>query len=264
MSSVKAPEEKITDFSIVIPVYNHAETVGGVVRTALQLGFPVFVVDDGSADDSAERVRQIDGVTLLQHGANRGKGAALKTGMHAAARTTRWAIALDADGQHNPLDAPALIRAIPAGSRPIVVGLRQAMEAEGAQWTSRFGRKFSNFWVWAAGGHRCLDSQSGFRIYPLPETLQLGITAQRYQFEVEVIVKARWKKLPLVEAPVSVRYPTGRRVSHFRPFVDFMRNSATFARLIVQRLFLPPAVRRKMTAGQENGSESLPVCGKKR
>jgi hypothetical protein len=127
------------------------------------------------------------------------------------------------------------------------------MEAEGVHWTSRFGRKFSNFWVWAAGGYRSSDSQSGFRIYPLPETLQLGIVADRYQFEVEVIVKARWKKLPLVEAPVTVRYPPGQRVSHFRPFVDFMRNSTTFARLIVQRLFLPPALRRRMTALQEDG-----------
>ena len=242
-----------SDFSVIIPVYNHADTVGDVAAAALQLGFPVMVVDDGSADGSAERAGQVDGVTLLRHAVNRGKGAAIKTGLRAASRVSRWAIALDADGQHNPLDAHTLIQAIPEASRPIVVGVRQGMEAEGVHWTSRFGRKFSNFWVWAAGGYRCRDSQSGFRIYPVPETLQLGIVSDRYQFEVEVIVKARWKKLPLVEAPVSVRYPPGERVSHFRPFVDFMRNSKTFTRLIVQRLFLPPAVRRRMIAWQDNG-----------
>ena len=236
------------DFSIVIPVYNHAGTIGAVVQTALQLDLPVYVVDDGSADASADRVRRIGGVTLLRHDANRGKGAALKTGMRVAAHSARWAICMDADGQHDPLDALTLIRSIPEGSRPIVVGVRQGMEAQGAHWTSRFGRKFSNFWVWTAGGYRCRDTQSGFRIYPLPETLQLGIVADRYQFEVEVIVKARWKKLPLVEAPVSVRYAPGERVSHFRPFVDFMRNSKTFGRLIVQRLFLPPVFRRRMAA----------------
>ena len=244
---------KQSDFSVVIPVYNHADKLSDVLQIALQLGFPVIVVDDGSIDDSAERAGQMDGVTLLRHDVNRGKGAALKTGMRAASQLSRWAITLDADGQHNPLDALTLIRSIPQASRPIVVGVRQGMEAEGVHWTSRFGRKFSNFWVWAAGGHRCRDSQSGFRIYPLPETLQLGIVADRYQFEVEVIVKARWKKVPLVQAPVSVRYPPGERVSHFRPFVDFMRNSNTFSRLIVQRLFLPPAVRRRMIAWRDNG-----------
>ena len=244
----RPPGDKKADFCVVIPVYNHAGTVGDVVETALELGFPVFVVDDGSGDASADQVRRFDGVTLLQHDGNRGKGAALKTGMRAAAKGSRWAITLDADGQHNPLDAQALIRSIPEGSRPIVVGVRQGMSADGVHWTSRFGRKFSNFWVWAAGGYRSRDSQSGYRIYPLPETLALGIVADRYQFEVEVIVKARWKNLPLVEAPVSVRYPPGERVSHFRPFVDFMRNTTTFSRLIVQRIFLPPAYRRRMIA----------------
>ena len=230
----------------MIPAYNHVDTVCSVAQKALQLGFPVYVVDDGSTDATAQQVGRLEGVRLIRHAANQGKGAALKTGMQAAMTAARWCIAMDADGQHDPLDASALIQAIPENKRPIVIGVRQAMATEGAHWTSRFGRKFSNFWVWTAGGHRSLDTQSGFRIYPLPETLQLGVVADRYQFEVEVIVKARWKSLPLVEAPVSVRYPAGERVSHFRPFVDFMRNSATFARLIVQRLFVPHAIRRKM------------------
>ncbi len=245
--------ENQSDFVVLIPVYNHAKTVSDVAAAAVQLEFPVMVVDDGSTDGSAERAGQVDGVTLLRHEVNQGKGAAIKTGLRAASQVYRWAITLDADGQHNPFDALTLIRSIPEASRPIVVGVRQGMEAEGVHWTSRFGRKFSNFWVWAAGGHQCRDTQSGFRIYPVPETLQLGIVSDRYQFEVEAIVKARWKKLPLVEAPVSVRYPPGERVSHFRPFVDFMRNSTTFTRLIVQRLFLPPAFRRRMIAWQDNG-----------
>jgi len=236
------------DVVVIIPVYNHAATLAGVVRAARELGFAVIVVDDGSRDGSGEAVGAQERVAVLRHDRNRGKGAALKTGMLAAPRQARWAVAVDADGQHDPRDALDMLRGIPEGSRPLVVGVRRGMEAPGVHWTSRFGRKFSNFWVWAAGGYRCRDSQSGFRVYPLPETLQLDVDADRYQFEVEVIVKARWKNLPLVEVPVGVSYPPGRRVSHFRPCVDFMRNSATFARLIVQRLFLPAAVRRRMAA----------------
>jgi hypothetical protein len=111
---------------------------------------------------------------------------------------------------------------------------------QAAPWTSRFGRKFSNFWVWAACGVGLSDSQSGFRIYPLPEVLGLDVRAGRYQYEIEVLAKAVWRGMPIVEAPVSVSYaPGGRRISHFQPWGDFVRNSRTFGRLIVRRVFTP-------------------------
>jgi len=163
------------------------------------------------------------------------------TGFAAAAAVTDWAITIDADGQHYPQDALRLIDAIPAGKRPIVVGAREGMAGiEGAHipWTSRFGRKFSNFWVWASGGAILSDSQSGMRLYPLPEAMLLNTKARRFQFEVEILVIARRKGLPVIETPVRVVYnPDGKRISHFRPFVDFLRNSKTFARLIFTRIF---------------------------
>ncbi|HEY6000644.1 MAG TPA: glycosyltransferase [bacterium] len=223
--------------AVVVPVYNHGRTAREVVRAAAALGWPVWVVDDGSTDGGVDGIEALPQVRLLRHPVNRGKGAALLTGFRAAAEHADWAVTLDADGQHDPADIPRLIAAIPAGQRPIVVGQRRQMASEGAPWTSRFGRGFSNFWVRAAGGPRVLDSQSGLRIYPLPEVLALELRARRYQFEVEVLVKAAWAGLPAIETPVSVRYFGAERISHFRPFVDFCRNSDTFARLIVRRVF---------------------------
>lgn len=232
-------------FAVVIPVYNHAGSVAGVVRAARELGFPVIVVDDGSTDESAERVAGLRCVRLLQHDVNQGKGAALLTGFRCAVRMADWAITLDADGQHDPSDARGLIAAIPPGLRPIVVGRRDGMAAGPVPWTSRFGRGFSNFWVRAAGGPPVADSQSGFRAYPLPETLGLGVRARRFQFEVEVLVKAAWRGLPVREAAVGVDYqPAGGRISHFRPGVDFGRNTAVFTRLIFQRIVVPRRWRR--------------------
>jgi hypothetical protein len=89
------------------------------------------------------------------------------------------------------------------------------------------------------------DSQSGLRIYPLPEVLALDVRARRYQFEVEVLVRAAWAGLPVVEAPVSVRYFGAERVSHFRPFVDFCRNAGTFGRLITRRVIRGAPGRRR-------------------
>jgi hypothetical protein len=113
-------------------------------------------------------------------------------------------------------------------------------------WTSRFGRGFSNFWVRASGGAKLTDSQSGFRVYPLPEVFTLNVKARRFQFEVEVLAKAGWHGLPVREAPVSVDYhPGAPRISHFRPFVDFCRNSNTFSRLIFQRIMVPRTLRKR-------------------
>ncbi len=227
-------------FAVIIPVFNHARTVQEVVRDALELQLPVYVVDDGSTDGGGELLDKLSGIHLLRHAVNRGKGAALLTGFVAASRAADWAITLDADGQHHPRDAVALMQAIPAHARPIVVGRRAGMLDQGAPWTSRSGRAFSNFWVRMSGGPKVTDSQSGFRIYPLPDVLQLGVRARRYQFEVEVLVRAAWHRMPVIEAPISVTYQSGeQRVSHFRPFVDFLRNSTTFTRLITRRILLP-------------------------
>jgi glycosyltransferase involved in cell wall biosynthesis len=227
-------------FAILIPVYNHAEGIVSVIERARPLAFPIWVVDDGSTDGTTACLRNVAGITALRHEKNLGKGAAILTGFAALQGTADWAITLDADGQHDPQDIPGLIRSIPQGLRPIVVGSRDGMSGADVPWTSRFGRKFSNFWVRTAGGPVLSDTQSGMRVYPLPEAARLGVTARRFQFEVEILVRARWNGIPVLEAPVSVSYaPGGKRVSHFRPFVDFFRNTETFSRLIFLRIMRP-------------------------
>ncbi len=240
----------MTSAAIIIPVYNHGAAITTVVRAALALGLPVVVVDDGSSDDTPRVLASIPGITRLRHPVNLGKGAALLTGFAAAAGFASWGITLDGDGQHDPAEAPRLLEAALAqersATRPIIAGCRQGMSPQ-APWTSRFGRGFSNFWVYQAGGPRLADSQSGFRVYPLPEVLELGVRARRYQFEVEILVKAAWRGMTVCEVPVGVNYhPPGGRVSHFRPWADFWRNTCVFARLITQRLLLPKSLRRRI------------------
>lgn len=224
--------------AVVIPVYNHGLRVAAVIEEARELELPIFVVDDGSTDTTADQLATLAGITVLRHGVNQGKGAALLTGFAAAAATCDWALTIDADGQHRPADARALLAFASQSGRSLILGTRQGMEEEHVPWTSRFGRGFSNFWVWVAGGPRVMDSQSGFRLYPLPEVLDLHVQARRYQFEVEVLVRARRRGIDTFEVPIRVVYqPRGERISHFRPWGDFMRNTSTFARLICARLF---------------------------
>ncbi len=189
----------------------------------------------------------IQGVTVIRHPQNLGKGAALLTGFAAAAVIADFAITIDADGQHDPVDALRLVGLLKSGRPALVIGRRENMlDDTTIKWTSRFGRKFSNFWVWISGGPFLSDTQSGFRVYPLREILGLRSRARRFQFEVEIVVLAHWKGIGIIEAPVKVTYQRGKdRVSHFRPFVDFWRNGGTFGRLIALRL-LPMPLRRRL------------------
>jgi len=231
------PETRAPRFALVIPVFNHPDSVEGVLRGARLLGLPVFVVNDGSTDGTGEKIREMAGVTVLSHAVNRGKGAALLTGFTAAAASgASYAVTIDADGQHDPAQAVRLMAAVRPGERAMIVGCRQGMDDPAIPWTSRFGRKFSNFWVRVTGGPRVADSQSGFRLYPIPEVLQWQARARRFAFEVEILVLAARKGIPVREVPVSVDYrPGGKRISHFRPFVDFWRNTGIFTRLLLTR-----------------------------
>ena len=225
-------------FSIIIPAYNHGARVADVIKKALALELPVIVVNDGSTDETAEELKKIKGITLLTHQINKGKGAALMTGFKEAAKISNYAITIDGDGQHDPAHAKALMEAIKTGRGKLVVGKRTGMgKAKHIPWTSRFGRKFSNFWVSLSGGPKLSDTQSGFRIYPLPESINLNAKARRFAFEVEILALAKWHNIKIIEVPVGVSYQEKEgRISHFRPFVDFWRNAWAFTRLITGRV----------------------------
>lgn len=238
-------------FAFVIPVYNHPLYVTEVIEGVKRYGCPVIVVNDGSTDETAACLERIPDIHLLSHPVNQGKGAAIRTGFEEAARLADWAITVDADGQHDPADATLLMKAALDNPGSIIIGRREGMKEQQAPWTSRFGRQFSNFWVLMASGAWLSDSQSGFRIYPLPHCQNLGVVSKRFQFEVEILVKARWQRIPMIEIPIRVKYKKEiPRISHFHPFIDFLRNTTTFTRLILQRLLIPPPLRRRKYANR--------------
>ena len=246
--TIKNGQERKHSIAVVIPVYNHGSRIRTVIEKSLLLGFPVIVVDDGSTDETPSVLRSMPSITVLRHDVNKGKGQALLTGMSAASQNADYVLTFDADGQHDPADARSLIAALGnAGARPIVVGRRESMLRDSSiPWTSRFGRNFSNFWVRCSGGPKLSDTQSGFRLYPIPETLRLKTRSRRFQFEVEVLVLAHWKGIPVIDAPITVDYyPCGQRISHFRPVVDFFRNGIVFSLLIAMRLLIPKFIQRR-------------------
>ena len=205
----------------VIPTFNNGGTVADVVRGVLRQGLPVILVDDGSVDDTARKLEGLD-IKYIRHEKNRGKGCALKTGFEAARELgCRFVLTIDADGQHDPYDIPALVAA--AGERTLVIGSRN-IAAEGMSSGSTFANRFSNFWFTVQTGWRLPDTQTGYRIYPLEGLPSLRLLTSRYEAELALLVFSAWKGLRLVPVPVRVYYPEDR-VSHFRPFADFFRIS---------------------------------------
>ena len=205
----------------VIPTYNNGGTVAGVVQGVLRQDLPVLVVDDGSTDQTSEALKGLD-IKVLRHETNLGKGRALKTGLEEARRLGfRFALTIDADGQHDPGDIPALVAA--AGEKTLVVGSRN-IAAEGMSSGSTFANRFSNFWFTVQTLRKLPDTQTGFRVYPLEDLPSLKLLTARYEAELTLLVFSAWKGLKLVPVPVRVYYPENR-VSHFRPFADFFRIS---------------------------------------
>jgi uncharacterized protein (DUF2062 family) len=241
---------------VVIPVYNHAAAIRAVARGVLDQGLPLLVVDDGSTDGSMARLEGLE-LRRLRTERNRGKGAALLRAAALAGRLGYDAIlTLDADGQHDPADARLLLEAAAGAWPAILVGARR-MDPGNAPRASCFGRAFSNFWVRLECGQSLADSQSGYRLYPVPFLLSRRFRTRGFCFELEVLVRAAWAGLPLLAVPVSVHYPPGAaRVSHFHLFKDNLRLAGLHTTLVLRAL-LPWPHRRLLPRPRAGGLRQL-------
>ncbi|MDY0222224.1 MAG: DUF2062 domain-containing protein [Desulfobacterium sp.] len=228
---------------IVIPVFNHGRTVERVIRDCLNLHGDILVVDDGSTD-LPDNFFEDMGVPFLAHGVNRGKGAALMTGArYALEEGYTHMVTIDADGQHLAEDFLRFKSEILKTPGDLIVGRRDFSNTH-VPGTSRFGRQFSNFWFRVQTGLSAGDAQSGFRAYPLIVFKKLNLVRTRYDFEIEVLVKAAWAGVTVRSIDIQVYYPEpGKRISHFKMFKDNLRLTLLNTRLTL-RSFLPWPHRR--------------------
>jgi len=176
---------------LVIPTFNNHSSLREIVSGALKSGLNTLVVDDGSTDDAIETIKHLP-VEVIKHPQNMGKGRAILSGAYwADEQGYSHIITHDADGQHNPDDIPKFLDKIKEKPISIIVGARD-FEFGPVPESRVFGRKFANFWVRVSSGSSIADSQSGFRAYPLEVLKKVKCRAKRYNFEVEVLVRAVW------------------------------------------------------------------------
>lgn len=214
----------------VIPTYQNAKTLLKVVADVHRVVDTVFVVDDGSNDGTAALLDKATGnerpEKVLTHPKNCGKGAALKTGLtYARQQGFRYAVTVDADGQHRADDIPSLLKAVEEEPDALVIGSR-GLQHENMPAKSTFANRFSNFWFALQTLQRLPDTQSGLRVYPLRRLHGLRWMSARYEAELTLLVFSAWAGVKLLPVPVSVYYPPrDQRVTHFRPGRDFTRIS---------------------------------------
>lgn len=214
----------------VIPTYQNAKTLLQVVADVHRVVDTVFVVDDGSNDGTAALLDKATGnerpEKVLTHPKNCGKGAALKTGLtYARQQGFRYAVTVDADGQHRADDIPALLKAVEEEPDALAIGSR-GLQHENMPAKSTFANRFSNFWFALQTLQRLPDTQSGLRVYPLRCLHGLRWMSARYEAELTLLVFSAWAGVKLLPVPVSVYYPPrDQRVTHFRPGRDFTRIS---------------------------------------
>lgn len=217
---------------VVIPVYN-SPYIKEVIEDVLQYGYRIVVVDDGS---DVKLELDVYDIELVVHERNLGKGAAILSGAREAkALGFEEFVTFDADKQHIGSEIEKLLRVHQKGS--IVIGNRD-FNAKNVPESSKFGRKFSNFWVLLETFKRLGDTQSGLRIYPV-DILDLGIRNRRYDFEIEVLALHAYRGGSFIDVEVACYYPPHEeRVSHFDKFRDNARLSLAHTKLMIQRYLL--------------------------
>ena len=217
---------------ILIPAYNAQETLGSVLKKIEPLKMDTIVVNDGSSDET-KRVVLENGVGLLEHPFNLGKGAALQTGFrYILQKDYQVVITLDADGQHDPSEIPFLFEIFQSVKPDILIASRAA---EFGKMT--FLRRFWNRLGVKAVARLChsdiTDSQSGFRLIRTEILKEIDFSTSRFETELELLIKACKKGFSVLSLPITSQRIDGTESSHFRPVVDTWQVS----KLFLQNLF---------------------------
>ncbi|MBJ4954504.1 glycosyltransferase [Salmonella enterica subsp. enterica serovar Goldcoast] len=240
---------------VLIPCYNHGAMMSGVLDRLQPFNLPCVVVDDGSdkttRDELARLAAEYSNLMLIRLPVNAGKGAAVISGIQAAADAGfSHAVQVDADGQHAIEDIPRLLAL--AKEHPTALISGQPIYDDSVPRSRLYGRWVTHIWVWIETlSLQLKDSMCGFRVYPVAPTLQLAqrvTLGKRMDFDTEVMVRLYWQGNTSYFIPTRVTYPQDG-LSHFDALKDNLRISLMHTRLFFGMLPRIPSLlfRRSST-----------------
>ena len=199
--------------SVVIPVFNEELTIGNIVsrtRSTLEesaLPYEILVIDDGSADRSAE-ISQANEAHVLRK-AHQGKGHALRLGFERAKGNV--IVTLDSNGSHQPEEIPMVLQCMKENRVDFVIGSRffnNQINNTKIPKVNRIGNRMFNNLIWFLTGMKVSDSQSGFRAIRSSIMRRMELSSQGYEVESEMLIKALKMGAKVMEIPISFEQRT--------------------------------------------------------
>ena len=238
MLNTKKKNEIKDKWCVIVPTFNNGKTLRTVVTNILDITPNVILINDGSNDNTSHIIAEFkNSIDIITHKINMGKGKSLRDGFeYAIKKGFDYAITIDSDGQHYPEDISLLLDMIIKHPESLIVGARN-MQQDNIPKKSSFGNKFSNFWFWVETGITLSDTQTGFRLYPLNKMKNISFVTNKFEFEIEVLTRMAWSGVSIKEVPIKVKYDLDERISHFRPFMDFLRISLLNTLFVTIALF---------------------------
>jgi glycosyltransferase involved in cell wall biosynthesis len=203
---------KSVTLTVVIPVYNEKKTIRTIVERvqAVPIEKEIILVDDDSTDGTRDILQQLEseGIKVLYHQKNMGKGAALRTGFHHAAGD--FVIVQDADLEYDPQDYPKLLEPILQDRADVVYGSRFSGQNRNMMSLHRIGNRFLTFVTNLLYRTSITDMETCYKLFKTPLVKNIKIECNRFNFEPEITAKILRRKLRIVEIPISY---SGRKSS---------------------------------------------------
>jgi len=232
--------QDLSGITLVIPAFEPSTDLIDIVNKLLKYAFRlIVVVDDGSGPNFKaifDKLQLVPSVTILSHDINRGKGAALKYAfryiLEHDSNLTHSIITLDSDGQHGEKDVVDIADKAKINREKLILGVR-AFDND-VPLRSRFGNLLTRKVMHLVSQVDLTDTQTGLRCLPLSfANATLEIEANRYEFELECILLAKRKKIPILQHSIETIYIEGNASSHFRPVIDSLRIYFVFFRYMI-------------------------------
>jgi glycosyltransferase involved in cell wall biosynthesis len=197
----------LSDTWVVMPVFNEAAVVGGVVEATRGTFGNVVCVDDGSSDGSGAQARAA-GAHLVRHAVNLGQGAALQTGISYALGQpgVRFVVTMDSDGQHRPEDAAVMVEVARSGVADVVLGSRFLDGGAGVPVAKRAVLRAVAALSPASRRLRLTDAHNGLRVLTAEAAAQLRIRTSGMEHASEIVALLAASGLRVVEVPVTILY----------------------------------------------------------
>ena len=211
---------KKSDVCVLIPAYNEAERLPGLLKEVLALGFTVAVADDGSRDGTVRQAKAL-GAAVLETDRNCGKGSAIRRGIRwFLQRPYRALILMDADGQHAPAELGLFLEALNEGRHDVILGNRMG-SSRGMPGLRRMTNRLMSFWLSLLAGQKVPDTQCGYRAFTRAALEKLSLKADHFEIESEMLLEAARHGFLIGSIPISCVY--GMEKSRINPAKDTVR-----------------------------------------